>query len=89
VSDPTAKINLIRKGNKMKKKMKHELEKDFKAVALASYNKDRIELLGLEPVDENDISFVAYLEAIVFGMIPREEFESWIFYYERKLARNE
>jgi len=70
----------------MAKKMKHELEKDYKAVALASYNKDRKELLGLDPVDENHIAFVAYLEAIIFGMIPREEFESWIEYYERKLA---
>ena len=70
----------------MAKKMKHELEKDFKAVALASYNKDRKELLGLDPVDENHIAFVNYLEAIIFGMIPREEFESWISYYEKKIA---
>jgi hypothetical protein len=70
----------------MEKKMKYELEKDFKAVALASYNKDRKELLGLDPVDENHIAFVAYIEAITFGMIPREEFESWIEYYEKKLV---
>jgi hypothetical protein len=67
-------------------KMKHELEKDFKALALASHNKDRKELLGLEPVDENHIAFVNYLEAIIFGMIPREEFESWISYYEKKVG---
>jgi hypothetical protein len=67
-------------------KMKHELEKDFKALALASYNKDMKELLGSDPVDENSIAFVAYLEAIIFGMIPRAEFESWIEYYERKLV---
>ena len=66
-------------------KMKHELEKEFKASALASYNQDRTELFGLEPVDENHISFVAYLEAIIFGMIPREEFESWISYYEKRV----
>jgi len=68
-------------------KMKHELEKEFKASALASYNKDRTELLGLEPVDENHISFVSYLEAIIFGMIPREEFESWISYYQNRLVK--
>ncbi len=70
----------------MEKKMKHELEKDFKAVALAAYNKDRKELLGLEPVDETHIAFVSYIEAITFSMIPREEFESWISYYEKKLV---
>lgn len=68
-------------------KMKHELEKEFKALALATYNQDRKEFIGLEPVDENHISFVSYLEAIVFGMIPREEFESWISYYEKKLVK--
>lgn len=67
-------------------KLKHELEKEFKAIALASYNKDRIELCNLEAVSENDISFTSYLEAITFGMIPRTEFESWIEYYEKKLA---
>jgi hypothetical protein len=67
-------------------KMKHELENEFKALALASHNKDRKELLGLEAVDETHIAFVNYLEAIIFGMIPREEFESWISYYEKKLA---
>lgn len=65
---------------------KYELEKMFKAKALASFNKDRIELCQLEAVDENDVSFIAYLEAIVFGMIPKAEFESWISYYEKKLA---
>ncbi len=64
---------------------KYELEKMFKASALASYNKDRTELLELEAVDENDVSFVAYLQAIIFGMIPREEFESWISYYQGKI----
>jgi len=67
-------------------KMKHELENEFKALALASHNKDRKELLGLDPVDENHIAFVNYLEAIIFGMIPREEFESWISYYEKKVS---
>ena len=67
-------------------KMKHELENEFKALALASHNKDRIELCQLEAVDENDVSFIAYLEAIVFGMIPRAELESWIEYYQKKLA---
>ncbi len=65
---------------------KYELEKRFKALALASYNKDLKELTSLDPVDENHIAFVAYLEAIIFGMIPREEFESWISYYEGKLV---
>lgn len=65
---------------------KYELEKMFKAKALASFNKDRIELCQLEAVDENDVSFIAYLEAIIFGMIPRTELESWIEYYEKKLA---
>ena len=65
---------------------KHELEKEFKSLALASYNKDLKELTSLDPVDENSIAFVAYLEAIIFGMIPREEFESWISYYEKKLV---
>lgn len=82
MSEATAKINLIRKGNKMEK---YELEKMFKASALASYNKDRTELLSLEAVDENDVSFIAYLEAIVFGMIPKAEFESWISYYQKKV----
>ena len=84
MSDPYAKIQLTKK--RKTKLEKYELEKMFKAKALASFNKDRIELCQLEAVDENDISFVAYLEAIVFGMIPRTEFESWISYYEKKLV---
>lgn len=60
---------------------KYELELRFKEVALEAYNKN-----FAEPVSATSVGFTAYLEAIIFGMIPREEFESWIEYYERKLA---
>ena len=60
---------------------KYDLELRFKELALIAYNKN-----NAEPVSATSNGFIAYLEAIVFGMIPREEFESWIEYYERKLA---
>jgi hypothetical protein len=60
---------------------KYELELRFKELALDAYNKN-----NAEPVSATSVGFKSYLEAIIFGMIPREEFESWIEYYERKLA---
>jgi hypothetical protein len=60
---------------------KYELELRFKELALDAYNKNNV-----EPVSATSVGFTSYLEAIIFGMIPREEFESWIEYYERKLA---
>jgi hypothetical protein len=60
---------------------KYELELRFKELALDAYNKN-----NAEPVSATSVGFTSYLEAIIFGMIPREEFESWIEYYEKKLV---
>jgi hypothetical protein len=60
---------------------KYELEKEFKALALEHYNRNSV-----EPVSATSPYFQSYLDAMVWTMVPRAEIESWIEYYERKLA---
>ena len=60
---------------------KYEMELRFKELALTAYNKD-----NPDPVSATSPYFQAYLDAMVWGMVPRAEIESWIEYYERKLA---
>jgi hypothetical protein len=62
---------------------KYDLELQFKALALAKYNKDRS---PEDSVGERDVYFQAYLDGMVWSMVPRQEIEAWIEYYERKLA---
>jgi hypothetical protein len=65
---------------------KHELEKKFKALALVHYNNNLPEGMS---VDENNIGFQSYLDAMIWGMIEKAEIQSWVEFYERKLASNE
>jgi hypothetical protein len=60
---------------------KYDLELRFKELALARYNVDRE-----EPVSADNTYFQAYLDGMVWTMVPKEEVEGWIEYYERKLA---
>jgi hypothetical protein len=65
---------------------KHELEKKFKALALVHYNNNLPEGMS---VDENNIGFQSYLDAMIWGMIEKAEIQSWVEFYERKVAINE
>jgi hypothetical protein len=60
---------------------KYELEQQFKALALAHYNRNTP---AEDVVDERSPYFQSYLDAMVWGMVPREEIVSWIDYYQRK-----
>ncbi len=60
---------------------KYELELRFKELALIAYNKG-----NAEPVSATSPYFMAYLDGMVWSMVPRQEIEGWIEYYERKLG---
>jgi hypothetical protein len=60
---------------------KYELELRFKELALIAYNKN-----NPSPVSATSPYFQAYLDAMVWGMVPRTELESWVEYYERKVS---
>jgi hypothetical protein len=62
---------------------KYELELKFKELALVHYNNNLPEDCA---VDENNIGFRSYIDAMTWGMVPRAEIQSWIEFYERKLA---
>lgn len=60
---------------------KYDLELRFKELALARHNMDK-EI----PVDKTDVYFQSYLDGMIWSMIERETIESWIQFFERKLA---
>lgn len=65
-------------------KMKHELEKEFKALALTHFKNN---MPYVEDIDENNKMFLNYLDAMIWSMIKTDEIKSWIEFYKKQASK--